>query len=113
MIPALEPGIFCKTFGLTPRNQILEWFVEMSGIEYDTGQLQEYTKLQPEIIHSILQQLVKEKLLLATRKSKGQQLYTFNKEHPLSALLIELDKAYTQMTMNNHIQKYPQKKITA
>ena len=72
-------GEFCNIAGPTPRNRILEFFIDMKGLDYTAGDLASFTELNRATTYNTMEELIKEGYLMPTRKVSGSQLYTINK----------------------------------
>ena len=72
-------GEFCDIFGINPRNRILEFFLEGDEIDFSIGEVCEETELNRATTYNIIDGLIKEKLIILTRKVSGCQLYKLDK----------------------------------
>ena len=71
-------GEFCEIFGLTPRNRIIEFFLETRGLDFSIGDVARETGLNRATTYNTIEELVKAKYLIPTRKVSGAQLYILN-----------------------------------
>jgi len=81
-------GEFCEIFGLTPRNRIIEFFLEMRGLDFSIGDVARETGLNRATTYNTIEELVKAKYLILTRKVSGAQLYILNVEKEEVKILI-------------------------
>ncbi len=71
-------GTFCELFGATPRNRILEFFLEMRELDFSCGDIAEETDLPRATVYKTVDKLTRRRYLLPTRQVSGVQLYTLN-----------------------------------
>jgi Fe2+ or Zn2+ uptake regulation protein len=71
-------GEFCKFFGITPRNVILEFFLELRSLDFSASDVVKETHLNRATTYNTLNELVKEKLIISTRTIGKTQLYKLN-----------------------------------
>ena len=81
-------GEFCEIFGLTPRNRIIEFFLEMRGLDFSIGDVARETGLNRATTYNTIEELEKAKYLIPTRKVSGAQLYILNVEKEEVKILI-------------------------
>ncbi len=97
-------GIFCEVFGDTPRNRVIEEFLTLGKLDYPSKGIAENVTLPEKITSTIIKDLVKQGLVIPTRKVRGLQFYTFNKNNEqvkvlqkvFSQLLDSIAKEYSQ-----------------
>ncbi len=70
---------FCEILGVTPRNRVLECFIEGREMDFSSGSIAETTELNRATTYRVIEQLEKEEFILPTRKVSGAQLYKINK----------------------------------
>jgi len=83
-----SPGEFCKIFGATPRNRILEVFLEMRELDLALGDVSIDAGLNKATTYNTAQQLIGEGFILPTRKVGKIQLYKLNMKKPEVKVLI-------------------------
>ncbi|MBI1972763.1 hypothetical protein HYS50_02040 [Candidatus Woesearchaeota archaeon] len=71
-------GEFCNIAGPTPRNRVLEFFIDMKGLDYTAGDIASFTQLNRATTYNTMEELIKEVYLIPTRKVSGSQLYKIN-----------------------------------
>ena len=81
-------GEFCEIFGANPRNRIIEFFLEMRGLDFSIGDVARETGLNRATTYNTIEELVKAKYLILTRKVSGAQLYILNVEKEEVKILI-------------------------
>lgn len=74
----IEWGEFCNIVGITPRNIVLEYFLEGREMDFGRGDIARATGLKRATVYRIIAQLLKEKDIISTRKISGSQLYKLN-----------------------------------
>ena len=68
-------GRFCDVFGATPRNRILEFFLEMRELDFPIGEVAQETNLSRATAYAAFEGLLEEGYLIYSRKVSGGQLY--------------------------------------
>ena len=103
-------GEFCEIFGTNPRNRIIEFFLEMRGLDFSIGDVARETGLNRATTYNTIEGLVEAKYLIPTRKVSGAQLYILNVEKEEVKVLINT----FNMVLQRIAQKYKEKqKIVA
>ncbi len=98
-------GDFCEIFGVNPRNRILEFFLTFRSMDFSIGDVAEETELNRATTYNIMEELVKEKFIIPTRKLSGTQLYKLNKEKEEVKILL---KAFS-MVLKKILDEYEEK----
>ncbi len=83
-------GEFCEVFGITPRNIVIEFFLEMRGLDFSTGDIAKETGLNRATTYNTIEELTNAKYLIPTRKVSGSQLYKLNIEKKEVKVLIRV-----------------------
>ena len=81
-------GEFCNIFGATPRNRILEFFLEMRELDLAIGDVAEEIGLNKATTYNTVEELIEEEFIVPTRKVGKIQLYRLNIPKPEVKLLI-------------------------
>ena len=103
-------GEFCEIFGITPRNVIIEFFLEMRGLDFSIGDVAKETGLNRATTYNTIEELEKAKYLTPTRKVSGSQLYILNTDKEEVKVLINT----FNMILKSIAEKYKEKqKIVA
>src|SRR3989338_7622348 len=84
-----ERGELCKIFGITPRNRILEFFLEMREIDFGRGDVDRETGLNRATTYNTVEELIRQEIIVPTRKLGNTQLYKLNIHKPEVRALIE------------------------
>lgn len=83
-------GEFATMFGATPRNRILEFFLEMRELDFSVGDIARETGLNRATTYNTIEELSKLNLIKPTRKVSGAQLYQLNGEKEEVKILITM-----------------------
>lgn len=102
-------GEFCEVFGITPRNRILEFFLEMRELDFSIGDLAKETGLNRATTYNAMEELIKEGYVILSRKVSGGQLYKLNKEKKEVKILIES----FNLILGKIVKEYEKKKVYA
>lgn len=81
-------GVFIGLFGETPRNKILEFLLEMKGLDFTIGDISREVEINRATTYNVMEELIKEKIVVATRKISGAQAYKLNKNKEEVKLLV-------------------------
>lgn len=100
-----ECGIFCEFFGSTPRNKILEHFLAMRSLDFSIGDVARETGLNRATAYNTIEELIKAKYIIPTRKISGAQLYKLNNDKKEVKVLIEMFDLMIEKVVNEHKQK--------
>jgi len=68
-------GEFCRVFGVTPRNRVLEFFLACRELDFTIGNVIKETGLGRATAYDTTEELIREKYVIPTRKVAGGQLY--------------------------------------
>ncbi len=98
-------GIYCKVCGVNPRNKILEFFLEMRELDFSIGDVARETGLNRVTAYNTMSELIKEDLILPTRKVSGGQLYKLNLKSREVQLLIETFNFLLGKIVEKHTKK--------
>ncbi|MEK6812554.1 MAG: helix-turn-helix domain-containing protein, partial [Nanoarchaeota archaeon] len=86
----LQPGEFSKVFGPTPRNKIMECFLELRSLDNSAGDIAKETGLNRATTYNNIALLEKDGYLTKTRKVSGSQLYKLDEKKPEVKILIKV-----------------------
>ena len=101
-------GEFCNVFGVTPRNRILECFLEGREVDFSIGAVAQITGLNRATAYNEAKRLIKEKYLIPTRRISGAQFYKLNfHKREVKFLIMVFDKVLN-MIGEEHKKKFPQ-----
>ena len=95
-------GAFCEVFGINPRNRIIEFFLEGRELDFSIGDIARITGLNRATTYNAMEELIREKFVILTRKVSGSQLYRLNLEKEEVKVLIDV----FNMILERIVQKY-------
>ena len=98
-------GEFCEIFGITPRNVIIEFFLEMRGLDLSIGDVAKETGLNRATTYNTIEELTNTGYLIPTRKVSGSQLYILNTNKEEVKVLINT----FNMILQSIAEKYKEK----
>ena len=98
-------GEFCEIFGLTPRNRIIEFFLEMRELDFSIGDVAKETELNRATTYNTIEELTKAEYLVPTRKVSGGQLYKLNTEKKEVKILINTFNTVLQSIAEKYKEK--------
>ncbi len=92
-----EEGFFCQTFGSSPRNRILEFFLEMRDTDYGIADIARNLDMNKATAYAAAEDLIEKKILIPTRIIGRTQLYTLNKKDMRAKIVLY---AFDQLLKN-------------
>ena len=81
--------VFCETFGDTPRNRIVEFFLELRETDYGLGDVARNLDMNKATVYTIGHELIKNQFLVPHRHIGKTQTYILNRKHPSVKVLIK------------------------
>ncbi len=84
-----QGGMFTRVFGDSPRNLILEFFLELRELDFPISTIARETGLKRATAYNTMEELISKKFAVPTRKLSGSQLYKLNMQKPEVKILIE------------------------
>ena len=85
-----EPGEFCKILGITPRNRIIEFFLEMKDIDYGIADVARNLEMHQATAYNVTKELIDNKILIPHRILGRTQTYILNKKNKVVKILIKI-----------------------
>ncbi len=95
-------GEFCNTFGASPKNRVIEFFLEAEGLDFGIGDVAEETGLNRATAYNVMAELVEEKIIVSTRILGRTQLYKLNLGNPKVEALREVFKLLLERIAQEH-----------
>ena len=80
---------FCSVFGASPRNRVIEFFIELRELDFSAGDVARETGLNRATAYTTMGELVEQGYLVSTRKVSGSQLYKLNQPKAEVSVLID------------------------
>ena len=105
-----ETGAFCNLFGGTPRNRILEFFLEMRGMDYGIGDVAREAGLNRATTYNTMEELLKSGLIIPTRKLGKTQLYSLDLKNSEAQFLIKIFDRVLEYVVASYEEKHHSKK---
>jgi len=89
--------MFTKIFGENPQTKLLNFLADHPDYDYTIADLVEKTKISKPTIYKILPKLLKENLVVVTRKVGKAKLYKLNTENELVKLILKFEFELTNL----------------
>lgn len=86
-----EATKFIEIFGDYPRIRVLDFFITFQGFEYPLREIANNSKVRYSTLKKFWKDLVKNEIIIKTRKLKNLNLYKLNTKNLKVKKLIELD----------------------
>lgn len=103
-----EIGIFCEAFGDTPRNQLLEFFLEMRSTDFGIADVAKELKMNKATAYNVAKELIQRKIIIHCRIIGKTQTYKLNTQN---ILVKGLMKAHNELMKNLIQEKSPHRMI--
>jgi len=82
--------MFMDVVGYTPRNMVLEYFLECRILDVAVSDIIEEYRLSKGTVYAMINEFVKQKLVVPSRIVGNTQLYKLNLENPVAHALAKL-----------------------
>tara|TARA_Y100000310_G_C20645520_1_gene796334 strand:+ start:938 stop:1270 length:333 start_codon:yes stop_codon:yes gene_type:complete len=102
-----EYGDFCKLFGVTPRNRVIEFFLQMESLDFTIGDVAKETGLNRATTYNTMEILLEEGYVVPTRKVSAGQLYKLNSQKNEIKVLLEV----FDLLLDRIVEEYTKKKL--
>ncbi len=102
-------GAFCEVFGQTPRLKVLEFFLEGRELDFGIAQVAEDVEQSRATTYAVCDELIKQNVILPTRRIANAQLYKLNTSKPEVQILL---KAF-RMVLHMIAKEYEEKELLA
>ena len=102
-------GEFCEIFGVTPRNRVIEFFLEGREIDFSIGDVAREIGMNRATTYNTMEGLIEEGYLVPTRKVSGGQLYKLNEEKEEVKVLITA----FNLVLRNVVKEHQANKVYA
>ncbi len=83
-------GEFCDVFGITPRNRVIEHFLDMPSLDFSIGDIAIETKLNRATTYNVMSELINGNYIKPSRKVRVSQLFKLNKDKKEDKILIKV-----------------------
>ena len=104
MVKSKIKGMFTEIFGDTPRNLIIEFFLEMGELDFSIGDVAEELGMNRATAYNTFAELANKGYLVETRRVSGAQLYKLGASKYEVKLLMKI----FDMLLDDAVNKYRQ-----
>lgn len=94
---ANETGIFCEAFGDSPRNQLIEFFLEMRSTDFGIADISRELDMNKATAYTAAKELIEQSIIVQYRTIGKTQTYKLNIKNVLVQCLI---KAHNELMKN-------------
>lgn len=98
-------GFFCKTYGATIRNRVLEYLLESQDSDFAIGDMAEELGISRPKAYQIMAEFEKKEYVKKTRIISKTQLYILNKENRIVKLFLKDFKECLKIIMEEYESK--------
>jgi hypothetical protein len=103
-----EPGCFCETYGITIENRVLELILISGETDWAIGDVAWELKISRPKAYEVIGNFEKRRIVKKSRIVGRTQLYTLNKDSPLSKIYLRNFKECLNMVVEEYTK--PKKK---
>jgi len=101
----MENSSFTLVFGNSPFVKVLDFFLTFEDFDYPISFIAKETNTKWETVEKVVETFIKRNLIKRTRKLGKAQLYTLNKENPLTKLLTEIDMKISKFFVKEEMER--------
>jgi len=83
-------GRFCEILEKTPRNLVIEFLLEMRGLDFSIGDIAKNISLNRATTYNVMKEFIKKKWVVSTRKVSGSNMYKLNTNNKDVKVLIKI-----------------------
>ena len=83
-----EYGTFCKIYGKSLRNKVLEFILELGELDFAVSDILEEINISKPKLYQIIKELEEENIIKKSREVSGTQLFVLNKKDEKVKLLM-------------------------
>ncbi len=84
-----EYGTFCKIYGKSLRNKVLEFILELGELDFAVSDILGEINISKPKLYQIIKELEEENIIKKSREVSGTQLFVLNKKDEKVKLLIK------------------------
>ncbi|HLC58135.1 MAG TPA: hypothetical protein VJH95_06175 [Candidatus Nanoarchaeia archaeon] len=82
-------SVFLKTFGDNPLNKVLDFLIVFDAFDYSIADIAKNSEVGYATLKLLIKEMVKRKLVVATRVSGRNKMYKLNKNNPVVASFVD------------------------
>ena len=102
-----KAGVFCKTYGTTIENRILEYLLENQGLDFAVGDMAKELKISRPKAYGVISSFEKKQFVKKTRVVGKTQLYQINNANKRVKLFIRDFKECLKIAIEENERKSP------
>lgn len=87
----MEESIFIKTFGDTPKIRVWDFLLDNISLDFTKSEIAKQTGISRATLDRIWPYLIKNKILVESRRIGRAILFKVNKENKLMKMMLEID----------------------
>lgn len=104
-----EKTLFVESLGNTPKIRVLDMLITGRELEYSISDIAEQAKIGRATFYRMMDDLLKNKIIIKTRKFGNIQLYKLNLDNKVVKGLIKLYDYIVNIASEQEIQKQKEK----
>jgi DNA-binding transcriptional ArsR family regulator len=101
----MEETIMTHYFGNSPKVKILEMLIIGRGLDYSITDMAEHGETSRSSIYLLLDEMLKEKIIIETRKLGRMRLFKLNEENPSIKIIMELVSKLVKIENEKEIKR--------
>lgn len=104
----MEKALFVKFLGDSPKIRVLDMLITGRELDYSISDIAEQSEIGRATFYRMMDELLKNKIITATRKFGNIQLYKLNLENEFVKGLVKLYDNITKIASEKEIQRQKQ-----
>jgi len=105
----MEKTLFARFLGESPKIKILDMLITGRELDYSISDIAEQAGIGRSTFYKLMDELLKNKIIIATRKFGNMQLYKLNIENEFVCALVQLYDHITNIASEREIRRQRQK----
>lgn len=101
----MEKTLFVKFLGDSPKIRVLDMLITGRELDYSISDIAEQAEIGRATFYRMLDELLKNKIIMPTRKFGNMQLYKLNQKNEFVKGLIELYDRVTKVASEKEIKR--------
>ncbi|MFH0831250.1 MAG: hypothetical protein V1886_00050 [archaeon] len=98
-----EKSFFLQYLGDNPKMRILDFLMENFALDFSLPQIAEGSKVAYTTLIDLLPKLIKQKIVMETRKIGKSRLYKINLDSPIAKALFAIDLKLSEAAIEKEV----------
>ena len=106
----IQKTAFVEAFGESPRIKVIDFLLDNALLDWSKSDMAEQIGISRATLNRFFNEIVKQKMILKTRRIGRATLYKVNRQLPLIQKLLEVDDLLTKNAFEKEFGKHAAKK---